>query len=469
MADQTIPLAADPITGQQYNNDISAMLGPQIARANQSLPEQYQATYEAKEPRLPTINKKEPMNEESRPITSSVYDIKHARRQNAFHTAMNGIAAAGQAIAERKQDRLKGTISDVMKAQNNIANANKILNDPAQSDGAKKMAQGILGANNKKLQDLFSDPKTQKQLAKAFDISYTDPQKNKKPEVKAAFEAYQEFQKSGQYKYDDPKEAAVANIANGGSNSLKPGNLAINMPPPPELKFTKMDPKASKEFYKEKDAHEIGSQIADKLLSSMVPSIEGNPNYAQAVKEKQDAWKDLDKSLTTMIKTEQEAYLKGKLQSQKIQNDIELQKLKGNNTLEAADLRGQYELQNTLLLNKARIKVAQIDSAARLQAAKYLSDPKIKFEQYKIVYDNATKQINDLENLKNKYLTDLENDKKSNKPSKNKQTSLQAAIDQTNRDITNTQQTIDYTKSQLLPVDPAIDVYNKVMSGMDNK
>ena len=93
-----------------------------------------------------------------------------------------------------------------MKAQQQVANAEKVMADPNASDTTRQMAQNILQSNKKKIQDIASDPKDHKQLAKALDISFTDPEKNKTPEVQALQAATKEFKAAGPFTADNPQE-----------------------------------------------------------------------------------------------------------------------------------------------------------------------------------------------------------------------------------------------------------------------
>ena len=72
--------------------------------------------------------------------------------------------------------------------------------------------QKVIEANKKQLQTILTDPKKlQKQMLKALDISFVDPEKNKTPEV----QAYQklpmkDFKEAGPFNSDNPAEHEAA-------------------------------------------------------------------------------------------------------------------------------------------------------------------------------------------------------------------------------------------------------------------
>ena len=68
------------------------------------------------------------------PITGQVADVKRARRQNAVAGLANTISQAGNMIQEKKNNKLKDNLTDVMKAKQNVANATAAMQTPNISD-----------------------------------------------------------------------------------------------------------------------------------------------------------------------------------------------------------------------------------------------------------------------------------------------------------------------------------------------
>lgn len=266
---------------------IGDLLAPIAAKANSSLPDPYTQGVDVAQPHQKPIPQYQQANDHRTPIAGGVADIKRARRQNAVAGLTNMIGHANQVIEQKKQDGLKDKLVDVMKAKTNVANAQQVLSNPQASSDSKKMAQGVLDANKKQLNDILSDPKHAKQLAKALDISYVDPEKNKTPEVAAFKQATKEYTDAGIFNSDNPQEHAVAQMA------TKPG-LPTNEQQSQQTQ--QAQPKT-------------GTPYADAALKKDTPNIAENPLYAPALKQQQDAQKQLAAIVPKLIDAESKAQM----------------------------------------------------------------------------------------------------------------------------------------------------------------
>lgn len=274
--------------------DIGDLLGPIAARANASLPDPYTQGTQVAEPhyheRAPQQTNR-PTN--TAPITGQVADVKRARRQNAVAGLANTISQAGNIIQEKKNNKLKDQLTDVMKAKQNIANATAVMQNPASSDILKQQAQKVLDANKKQLNTILSDPKTTKQMQKALDISFVDPEKNKTPEVQTYQAAMKEFKEAGAFNADNPQEHAVALAAK--ASQMTDARQPPLPPPAPNLQPV---PKSQTPY-------------ADKALAKDLSSIEVNPLYAPALKQQQDAQKQLAAVIPKLVDAESKALIQG--------------------------------------------------------------------------------------------------------------------------------------------------------------
>lgn len=323
--------------------DIGDLLGPIAERANASLPDPYTQGTQVAEPhyheRAPQQTNR-PTN--TAPITGQVADVKRARRQNAVAGLANTISQAGNIIQEKKNNKLKDQLTDVMKAKQNIANADAVMKNPASSDTLKQQAQKVLDANKKQLNTILSDPKTQKQMQKALDISFVDPEKNKTPEVQTYQKAMAEFKEAGPFNADNPSEHAVAQAANSPKPQMtdKP-NVSGMIPPAPNLQPV---PKSQTSY-------------ADKALAKDLPSIEVNPQYAPAVKAQQDAQKQLAAVIPKLVDAESKALI----QEAKDKNAAALKVFE-----KASDLqKSGFEAANRMKLADTNNKAAAARVAAR--------------------------------------------------------------------------------------------------------
>jgi len=214
------------------------------------------------QPHIPAaLPQYEPKSTDNRPMGPTLGDKKRAAIKNDFASIGNALGKAVQGYEQRKQDTLKDQIVDVMKAKQQVANANSVLQMPGATQEQKDLANKVLAANTKRIQDLMTE-KNAKQMAKAFDISYSDPDQNKTPEVAAGIAAHKEVQAAGPYTADNPQEAAVAKLAQGDHIDVQ-------------------NPKSA----------QPANPRATAVLAKDMPTIEANPQYAAALKQKEDAQK----------------------------------------------------------------------------------------------------------------------------------------------------------------------------------
>jgi len=250
---QGVSVAAAP---SGVGEEISALLGRTAQQANAPLPSPYVQGTDIAQPHIKPVVPYTPQDTNHQPLSNQATSLIQARRQNAAGSLANLIGKAGQNIQMQKQERLKDDLVTVMKAKTNVANAQAVL----QQDPNNKIAQGVLAANKKSLEAILSDPKKQKQLAKALDISYVDPSKNKTPEVQAFQQATAEVKKAGPFNSDNPQEHAVA-------------QQAANPKPPAQ--------------------QQSQTPRADAALSKDMPTIQQNPQYQAALAQQQEAQKQL--------------------------------------------------------------------------------------------------------------------------------------------------------------------------------
>jgi hypothetical protein len=247
------------------------------ATLNAPMPSQYTQGTDLAKAHLAAVPQYQQRNENNQPKSNQATSLTAARHKDAFAELGNMIGGAAQKFAQQKQDVLKDQIVDVMKAKQQVANANSVLNTPGATQEQKDLANKVLAANTKKIQDLMTE-KNAKQMAKAFDISYSDPEKNKNPNVAAGIAAHKEFQAAGPHTADNPQEAAVAKLAQGGQQApaQKTPSGAPVFPaqtPPKVQSISQANPRAA------------------AVLAKDMPSIEANPQYAAALKQKEDAQK----------------------------------------------------------------------------------------------------------------------------------------------------------------------------------
>jgi hypothetical protein len=272
--EQTLPTVAPiaPVQNQMPSNlDIlNSMPQPQAPNVNP-----YMVQHDAQPVQL-----RPPQMYEQTPMTRPENQTSQARINNQTHNTTAAISnAIGAFLNKRKQEKfddLKGDISVVMKAQQQIDNAQQVLQsipqdakDP-QSVQVRQNAEQVI-AQNKKVMEGKLDPsinkKTAKDIAKAFDISYTDPEKNNTPEVKAMRAAQKDVKAATQAGIDHntPQEKAIAQVAANGT-------------------ATPAQQQQQKAVAQVNAPKQSGTSYADQFLKSQPMSISGNPQYADQMK-----------------------------------------------------------------------------------------------------------------------------------------------------------------------------------------
>lgn len=278
--------------------DINALVGDLNAKANAPLPDMYSQGTSVTGAHVPTVRPYQPQDDNRTPITGKANDIKHARHENAIAGMSNAIGKFAQDAELKKQDRLKDKIQTVLKAKQNIANAQVVLNDPNASQQQKQMATAVLNANKTSMEGILSEDKDRKALQKAFDVSFVDPEKNKTPEVQTMQKAVKEFKSAGPFNADNPQEHAVAQIASGASSSANSaGSVPSMQPAKPNLPAPAQTPVTKA----------AATPYADAALKKDLPTIEANPQYAAALKQRETAQAQLAKVLPVLVTKEMDA------------------------------------------------------------------------------------------------------------------------------------------------------------------
>src|ERR1700692_767528 len=213
-ATPSIPQIPDiaPVQAPQQSAALDNTLSQVSQMATAPLPSMYSQGTQLAQPNVTPVRHAQELNQNVQPISMQVQDLKRARTQNAVAGLANTINRGAEAIQQRKQDALKARLVDVMQAKQNVANAQQVL----QQDPNNKLAQQVLQANKKRMNDILSDPKHAKEMQKALDISFVDPEQNKTPEVQAFQQAHKEVQQAGPFNASNPQEAQVAKMAQGG-------------------------------------------------------------------------------------------------------------------------------------------------------------------------------------------------------------------------------------------------------------
>lgn len=283
MADQqAVPQVPDIVVQQapQQNLQLNDALSQVAAQATAKLPSPYTQEYTQQAPRIQPVRQFTPQNDQQRPLGQGSAQLKHTQNMNALASLSNMVGRAGQAIAQKKQDQLKVDLTDVMQAKQNAENAQTVL----QQDPNNKLAQQVLAANKKRLNDILSDPKKQKGLAKALDISFTNPEDNKTPEVQAGQQAMAQVKQAGPFNASNPQEAAVAQQARVLSGA--PGSAQAAPTP-------QQQPQQPRRPSQSQQQPRSATPYADQAMARDLPSIAANPQYAAALAQRQAAQKAL--------------------------------------------------------------------------------------------------------------------------------------------------------------------------------
>lgn len=309
------------------------------------------------------------------PMSNTPNNQTAAKRKNAIAMISNGLTQYANKKSQEKSDQLKADVTNVLKYQQNIANAQQVLSQ----DPNNKMAQQVLDANKKQLESVLGDDKKRKGLEKAFDISFVDPEKNKTPEVQAMQAAAKQFNdnKAGMHYADNPVEAAIAKLANGnnpvqqgvqGNPSQAPapqaqgqGRQAQSAPPQQQAPVQQGGPQGQQQQALQTQA-QVKEQIAsktpysDQLIAKAAPELTANPQYAEWLKSEEGRKKLLVQ------------YVIPKLIDQETRTQLESQKQNGS--LQRALLREQGIINKTLEDNQAKL---QIEGAKEKAAASRVS------------------------------------------------------------------------------------------------
>lgn len=302
--------------------DLSAVLGQMAQQVSAPLPPQFVQGTTIAQPRINPVHQYQQQNDQRAPISPHTTSLKQARTQNAFASLANVVGRAGQAIQQKKQDNLKEDLKNVMAAKENVANAESVL----QQDPNNAMAKQVLAANKKQLDAILSDPKKQKQLAKALDISFTDMDKNKTPEVKAYQDAMKEHKEAGAYKADNPAEAKIAAQAAG--------------------------PQGGQQQQQPQQQQQSATPRADAALSKDLPNMQVNPQYSIALKQQEDAKKQLNQYVIPRLIT---------AEAQK-----QVQAMRDGNANARAEFKAVTDFNRSAMEIQGRMDVSQNNAKARM-------------------------------------------------------------------------------------------------------
>lgn len=348
----TVPDITPPAQAQASSGggSLDSILGGIAQAAQAPLPPQYTTQTQVAQPRVPQANNFQPANTNNRPINNQATSIAESRRKNSFAEIGNLIGNAGKAIQDKKQTELKEDLKTVMQAKQNVANAQDVL----QQDPSNKMAQQVLDTNKKALNAILSDPKKQKQLAKALDISFTDPEQNKTPEVQAYKQAAQEVKSAGPFNSNSPAEHQVAQAAQ--KNELGGSLQTTQQPAQPQQSAT---------------------PYADKALAKDLPGMTVNPQYEAALKQRDAAQKALYTNvLPKVIEAESrtqvqqlrdgnaqaleqyKAFQQTHLQQQKLLGALDLQSQKAKDAIRLQGQRDAAAMGRVVTEVNARLKIA---------------------------------------------------------------------------------------------------------------
>lgn len=227
-------------------------------------------------PYLKAPNIKPMVDNNTRPLSQTSGDIKLARQKNAFASVQNMVRSYTNKENQDKFEKLKTEIGTIMNAQKQIDNANAVLAE----DPNNAMAKAVIEQNKKIIDAKFSDKSISKSLQKAFDISFTDPEQNNTPEVKAAQAAAKEHQQAVHSGTDvnNPQEKQIAAMAaNGGK-------------PPAQVTAQNTTQSAA-------SPKQSNTPFADQFLKSTTSSIAPNPMYGAQLK----AYQDQQKAITEYV------------------------------------------------------------------------------------------------------------------------------------------------------------------------
>lgn len=298
---------------------------------------------------------------------------KQASKVAGIKGILNAVSRVGAAVENRKNEVLTHNIKTIMDAQQQISNAQQVLSVDPNNANAKK----VIADNKGVVEALLSDPKTNKQISKAFDISFVDPTKNDTPEIKAGQKAVQqhnESQKAGMTA-DNPAEAAVQKQAQALSQAQESQAAQQKMAQAGATRPTQV-PSATQVATGARSS----TPYADQFLSKQPSTIEANPQYAEQVKAQQE----LQKAVLPRVIT-------GIMQQQ-------MQGAKDQAAAERENLRAQTSY-NTVLKD---IDVAKIAAQGRadLEKLRELNSQKLELERERASFSRQMAAITLRENLR---------------------------------------------------------------------
>lgn len=113
---------------------------------------------------------------------------------NAVTGVLNAIGSVTTAKAQQKQRQIAGVTTRLLQAQQAVDQATLTLKDDPNNADAKEAVQ----KNKQVMNDILADDKMRKAIEKGFDISFTDPSKNKTEEHAAVQKGIADAKKEAQ-------------------------------------------------------------------------------------------------------------------------------------------------------------------------------------------------------------------------------------------------------------------------------
>jgi len=127
---------------------------------------------------------------------------------NAVSSVIGALGQVVQAKAEQKKRQLASSATRLIQAQQAVDEAQLALkNNPQDKD-----AQEALQKNKQIREDILADDKTRKSLEKGFNISFTDPTKNKTPEHAAVQQGIADAKKEATQSYGEQFEKQMPQV-----------------------------------------------------------------------------------------------------------------------------------------------------------------------------------------------------------------------------------------------------------------
>lgn len=278
-------------------------------------------------------------NNNRQPLSNQATSLKQARRQNRFAEITNVVNQYTQHAEQQKMADLKTDITNLTRAQSQVANAKIVLGDKEASPETKQAAQEVLKTNTDYINGLLKDPKKRKEISKAFDISFTDPSQNNTPEVKA-----------GQAAIKDANAAQKQGLS-ANTPAEKVVDDHINKPKTPDY--------------------------AEQFMSKQPQQLGANPIYEQQLKQFTDQQKYATQYIIPKIIDQQTKSMTAqilsdtKLQDRMLENKEKLfeQAMKDKSAGERAMIMADAHLRGIYSQNAERAQAAQLRAQTALQMA----------------------------------------------------------------------------------------------------